>query len=279
VTFPDNTTLLVDGGGQPGPFKTGTAEDEIGEDGSGPFESDQRSIGESVVSEYLWWRGLDHVDYVLATHADADHIDGLNDVARNFAVRAGLVARIPTRDPEYSEFTKTLAFEGVPIRTVGRGDELKFGDVAVTVLWPGALTSPEAPSGNNDSVVLRVSYGSRVILLTGDIEAPAEKRILESAEIFGESLKADVIKVAHHGSKSSSTESFIAATGASEAVISVGQTSVFGHPNRAVVERWQASGAKVLTTGNCGTITVSTDGVDLKVVSFVSAEGNGFKAQ
>lgn len=275
VTFPDNTTLLVDGGGQPGPFKNRTPVEDIGEDGSGQFESDERSIGESVVSEYLWWRGLDHIDYILATHADADHIDGLNDVARNFAVRAALVARIPTRDPEYSGFAETLAFNRVPIRTVGGGDELKFGDVAVTVLWPVAFTNPDSPSGNNDSVVLHLRYASRSILLTGDIEAPAENRILESHDISRERLKADVIKVAHHGSKSSSTESFIAATKASKAVISVGQTSVFGHPNRAVVERWMSSGAQVLTTGNCGTITVTTDGADLKVGSFISGKADG----
>jgi competence protein ComEC len=269
VTFPDNTTLLVDGGGQPGPFKTGTFREDA-EDGSGQFESDERSIGESVVSEYLWWRGLDHIDYILATHADADHMDGLNDVARNFAVGSALVARMPGTDPEYCEFTKTLGFERVPIRTVGGGDELKFGDVTVEVLWPVAFTNPDAPSGNNDSVVLRLRYGNRSILLTGDIEAPAEKRILDRAAFSRENLKVDVIKVAHHGSKSSSTATFIAATEASKAVISVGQISVFGHPNKAVVERWMSSGAQVLTTGNCGTITVSTDGVDLKVESFVT---------
>jgi len=83
-------------GGLPGPF-----ENKINQpDASGEelFERETRSIGESVVSEYLWWRGLDHVDYILATHADADHIDGLNDVARNFTVRAALVARTPDND-------------------------------------------------------------------------------------------------------------------------------------------------------------------------------------
>ena len=274
MTFPDNTTLLVDGGGQPGPFKTSTPV-EIGEDGNGQFESDRRRIGESVVSEYLWWRGLDHIDYILATHADADHIDGLNDVARNFAVRAALVARIPNGDPEYSEFTKTMSFKRVPIRTVGGGDELKFGDVSVAVMWPVAFTNPASPSGNNDSVVLRLRYGKRSILLTGDIEAPAEKRILESDEISRENLRADIVKVAHHGSKSSSTESFIAATEPSHAIISVGQTSVFGHPHRTVVERWRDAGARILTTGHCGTITVSTDGSDLKVSSFISGRPDG----
>ena len=235
----------------------------------------RRSIGESVVSEYLWWRGLDHIDYILATHADADHIDGLNDVARNFAVRAALVARTPSRDPEYSRFSETLSTRGIPIRTIGAGDEMRFGNVSVRVLWPAPSMDPNSSSGNNDSLVLRLQFGDRSILLTGDIEAPAEKAILEAVGSLREDLKADIVKVAHHGSKSSSTEGFIAATQPSFAVISVGQTSVFGHPNKAVVERWKTFGSQVLTTGKSGTITVTTDGTDLKVASFIAAGGDG----
>ncbi len=274
VTFPDNATLLVDAGGRPGPFKTRTSGENTQEDDSEQFERDERSIGESVVSEYLWWRGLDQIDYILATHADADHIDGLNDVALNFAVRAALVARTPPKDPEYAEFLETLSFKGIPIRSIGGGDELKLGDVSVTVLWPIALADPNSSSGNNDSVVLRLRYGNRSILLTGDLESAAEERLLADG-IVRDGLKADVIKVAHHGSKSSSTESFVAASQSSFAVISVGQTSVFDHPHKAVVERWTTYGAQVLTTGNCGTITVTTDGRDLQVASFISDKTGG----
>jgi ComEC/Rec2-related protein len=272
VTFPDNTTMLIDGGGRPGPFKTRTSDEDIETVSDQKFESERRSIGESVVSEYLWWRGLDHIDYVLATHADADHIDGLNDIARNFAVRAALVARTPNQDPEYSAFAETLFARGVPIRTIGAGDEMRIGNVALTVLWPISSMDQNRSSSNNDSVVLRVQFGDRSILLTGDIEASAEKGILEAAGDSRQDLRADIVKVAHHGSKSSSTEDFIAATQPTFAVISVGQTSIFGHPNPAVVERWRTFGCQVLTTGNSGTITVVTDGKDLEVTSFVAEE-------
>ena len=87
-----------------------------------------------------------------------------------------------------------------------------------------------------------------------------------------QNLRADVVKVAHHGSRTSSTEAFIAAAQARFAVISVGQTSIFGHPNREVVERWKNSGAQVLTTGNSGTITVTTDGRDLQLATYVAAK-------
>jgi competence protein ComEC len=147
---------------------------------------------------------------------------------------------------------------------------MMFGNVSMSVLWPVPSTDQNLPSGNNDSLVLRLRFGDRSILLTGDIEAPAEKSLVE-AENVRHDLRSDIVKVAHHGSKSSSIDSFIAATHPSLAIISVGRTSIFGHPNPAVVERWKASGAQVWTTGKRGTITVTTNGRDLEVAGFIAA--------
>jgi len=263
VTFPDNTTLLIDGGGLPGPFENKVNQPD--ESGDELFERETRSIGESVVSEYLWCRGLDHVDYILATHADADHIDGLNDVVRNFAVRAALVARTPGKDEEYAKFAATLAERDIPLRIIGAGDVLRVGGATAKVLWPAPEEGSNFPSRNNDSIVLRLQLGERALLLTGDIEMGGENGLLRS----GEDLRADVVKVAHHGSKTSSTAGFIDAARPRFAIISVGQTSIFGHPNGEVVERWKRSGSRVLTTGNSGTITITTDGRELEMETFV----------
>jgi competence protein ComEC len=242
VTMPDGTTLLVDGGGN-------------------PFDSTRR-IGETVVSEFLWWRGLSEIDYVLATHADADHIDGLNDVVKNFRVRAALIARRPADDPEYAKFAQTLARTNTHSQTIEAGDVIHFGDVAVSVLWPPAGGET---STNNDSIVLRLQYGERSIMLTGDIEQATERALLLSQT----QLQADVIKVPHHGSKTSSTEAFVRATKPQLAIISVGRRSMFGHPHKEVVYRWQSSGVTVLTTGHSGTITITTDGHSLSVKRFL----------
>jgi competence protein ComEC len=246
VTMPDGTTLLVDGGGRP---RFGA---------TNGFET--RSIGEAVVSEYLWWRGLDRVDYVLATHADADHIDGLNDVLRNFSVSSALVARRPAGDPEFSRFSQSLSDTRTHVETIQVGDVIRFGEVELKVLWP----PPGADSANDDSVVLRLQFGARSFLLTGDIEKNAERQLLASQQ----SLQTDVMKVPHHGSKTSSTDDFVSATKPRFAIISVGRNSMFGHPHREVVERWQAMGAQVLTTGTSGTITVTTNGIDLWLESW-----------
>jgi competence protein ComEC len=260
VTMPDGTTLLVDGGGRPSFSRR--FEGNAGEQEAEPFERDARSIGEAVVSEYLWWRGLDRIDYILATHADADHMDGLNDIARNFSVRAALVARAPRTDPEYARFAQTMQAEGVSIHLIGRGDSLRFGPVVADVLWPTRSESAKEPSNNDASVVLRLRFNERTFLLTGDIESRAEETILATRD----DLRSDVVKVAHHGSKTSSTQGFVTATHPLLAIISVGPTSPFGHPRPEIVERWRASGAQVLTTGEQGSITIRTDGQDLKLM-------------
>ncbi len=266
ITMPDGTTVLVDGGGRMNFF---SREHASGADDKEPFSRDTRNIGEAVVSEYLWWRGLDRVDYIVATHPDADHIDGLNDVARNFAVRSALVARTPRTDPEFAKFQDTVMARGVPINIVGMGDVLRFTDTTAMVLWPHASSKTEARSPNNDSIVLRLQFGERSILFTGDIE-----RLAEASMLSGDSrLAVDVVKVAHHGSKTSSTDGFVNATRPKFAIISVGQNSMFGHPQREVVERWQNNGAEVLTTGNSGMITVTTDGKDLRIETFVKVAG------
>jgi competence protein ComEC len=259
ITAPDGTTLLIDGGGRPSftSHRSNTEEDQFGHEA--------RSVGEAVVSEYLWWRGLDTVDYVLATHAHADHMDGLNDVVRNFRVRSALVARAPKSDPEFQKFAGQLLTVGVPFTLIGGGDVLRFGSVKATVLWPPLSSSQNAASGNNDSVALRLDFGNNSSLLTGDIESEAEKVIIER----GENLRADVVKVAHHGSKTSSTLPFVLRVSPAIAVISVGQTSIFDHPNRGVIESWTSAGAEVLTTGKSGTITITMDGRNFYLRSLV----------
>lgn len=252
ITMPDGTTLLVDGGGRP----VFGSKDDLQREPHG------RSIGERVVSEYLWWRGLDSVDYVLATHADADHIDGLNDVVRNFSVRSAIMGRSPTDDPDYTRFLESLQTTSTPLQVIQSGEVLNFGSVTLTVMWPGTTSSGHV-SQNNDSVVLKLSYGDRSMLLTGDIEKETEAQLVLSGE-----LKVDVVKVPHHGSRTSSTEGFVTATKPQLAIISVGQNSMFNHPHAEVVERWKKSGAEVLTTGVSGTITVTTDGRTIKVAKF-----------
>ena len=147
VTFPDGETLLVDGGGRVS-FKKGVSED------ADPFEPDSRGIGEAVVSEFLWERGYARIDHILATHADADHIQGLTDVAKNFSIGSAIFGRTPMNDPDFAALEAVLRRRGIPTEIVARGDRFNFGDVIVEVLYPLTSDDPGAVSDNDHSVVL-----------------------------------------------------------------------------------------------------------------------------
>lgn len=251
ITFPNGETMLVDGGGRPrrGPEQ----------DGNDDFEPDRTTIGEAVVSRFLWHRGLYRIDYLVATHADADHVQGLVDVARNFEIGRAFYGRHAPDDSDFAQLKDVIHDRRIRFTPLGSRDSLDIGGVRIDILNP----VPDAPRGsaNNDSLVLRISLGRRTVLLTADIEAPVESRLIAGGEI----READVVRTAHHGSRTSSTAAFVAATRPKYAVISVGRRSTFGHPHREVIERWVESGAHVLTTGESGTITLVTDGSDINV--------------
>ena len=255
VTFPDGETMLVDGGGR---IEHHNADDDS-------FEPDTRRIGESVVSEFLWQKGYSRIDYLVATHSDADHMQGLSDVAQNFDVGLVLLGTSRADDPEFVELMKVIERRKILIDTVRRGDDFSIGGARVQILNPAGVTS-FGVSPNNSSVVMKISFGNRAFLLTGDIERAAETDL---ASDIARDLHADVIKVPHHGSRTSSTEEFVRRANVVTAVISVGRRSRFGHPHAEVVARWQKAGAEVLKTGENGTITITTDGSDLQIQTFV----------
>jgi competence protein ComEC len=253
ITFPNGETMLVDGGGTIG-YRRDDAED---------FERDSFRVGEGVVSEYLWERGYSKITTIVATHADADHIQGLVDVARNFKITRAVIPSGLGVSADGRELMAAL--EGVQTEVLAGVRQFEVSGVSVTML---AAEDEEGLSENDRSIVIRLNFGERAFLLTGDIEQGAEQAVLAK----GMELNADVIKVAHHGSRTSSTEEFVNAAGAKWAIIPVGRRSRFGHPHAEVVERWESAGAEVLTTGWAGTITITTDGSDLNVQVFLGFE-------
>lgn len=262
LTFPNGETLLIDGGGRTNLNRV-LVQSEYADEPE-IFEPDAPDIGETVVSNFLWSKGYSQIDYILATHADADHIQGLTNIAENFRVRAAIFGRTPLQNPEFKSIYEILQKRGIESAIVSRGDVLSFDQVKIEVLYPEKDSNAEAVSDNNHSVVLRVNFGERKFLLTGDIEKETEELLVNQPQF----LQTDVIKVAHHGSRTSSIAEFINASKAKLAIVPVGVNSPFGHPHLEVVERWKNSGAKVLTTGENGTVSLSTDGKDLQLKTF-----------
>ncbi len=256
ITFPDGGTMLIDGGGR----VTFTNDD----DEDRPFEPDAPRIGEMVVSEFLWEKGLSRIDRLVVTHADADHAQGLADVVRNFSVGEIWVGALPKGGSELDELLAAAKRYSVPVVQVGRGDEFEIEGTKIETLWPVRSTE-QTGSDNNASLVLRLIFGESEFLFTGDIEKETEAALLAA----GANLTADVIKVPHHGSRTSSTVAFVNVVHPQIAIIPVGRRSMFGHPHPEVLERWRATSSTVLTTGQTGTITIITDGTSIELSSFV----------
>ncbi|MBI2875020.1 MAG: DNA internalization-related competence protein ComEC/Rec2 [Firmicutes bacterium] len=174
-------------------------------------------------------------------------------------------------NPEYRALLETLARRGVPIRTLAAGNRVDLGDgVEIEVLNPGPVLfqGPGTPPAENDySLVLRLRHGERTLLLTGDIESAAEESLPGVGRAGSIGPVVDVLKVAHHGSRSSTSPGFLAAVRPRVALISAGKG--YGHPHREVVERLEASGVLVYCTPRHGAVTLRSDGRRLEVRPFL----------
>jgi competence protein ComEC len=245
VVFPDGKTMLMDGGGIPG---------------FGAKERPKIDTGEDVVAPYLWQRSFRSIDVIALSHAHEDHIGGLPAIVDDFHPRelwTGATSDAST--PATSSWRNLRAKAeraGVKIVPMVEGRQFAFGGAQIEILAPAGDYIPIDEPKNNDSLVMRIRYGARTFLLCGDAERPIERRMLEDNEI----AHADVLKVGHHGSRTSSTEIFLDAASPEFAVISVGYANSYGHPNRDVVERLQQRHAAVYRTDEDGLITIHTDG-------------------
>ncbi|MGE0105023.1 MAG: ComEC/Rec2 family competence protein [Blastocatellales bacterium] len=259
VAFPRGKLMLLDSGGRV-EYRSPDGPNSLGSD---DFEEDRMGVAEAALLPHLWFRGISRLDQIVASHGDADHIEAFDELID--AMRVDSAAEAARNDTSISNsFREAVKGAGIPLRGIGSGDSFELDGVTVDVLWPDRETGPM--SENNGSAVLRLRYGRRTILLTGDIESEPESRLTGS---YSTELRADVLKVPHHGSKTSSMQKFLEAVRPGHAVISAALPSPFGHPHPDVVGRLRQIGARIWETGRCGAVTASTDGNDLIVESHV----------
>jgi competence protein ComEC len=236
VVFPEGKTMLIDGGGR---LDFGMTKRRSNLD-----------IGEDVVSSYLWSRGFRHIDILAATHAHQDHIGGLRALMENFHP-----TELWTGANPLPALLKQAAAQGIRVIERQACDPFPYSGASIQILAPSPDYVPMGPS-NNDSLVLRIAYRQRSFLLMGDLERAEEQRLLDS----GRALSSDVLKVGHHGSRTSTTQAFLDAVSPSVAVISAGYENSFGHPHPEVMARLEARHSTVLRTDLDGLATVKTDG-------------------
>lgn len=260
ITFPGGSLMLLDSGG-----RAAFAQQIEVDDPEEVFVEDRAGIGEIAVMPYLWRRGIKRLDWIAASHGDADHVEGFDEVVDGFEIARALKGASARDETPGSIFDRAVAASRAPLRGLKRGDSFEVEGALVETLSPFANPGEPPMSDNNESLVLRVGYGNRNFLLTGDVEKEAETRLAGSES----DLRADVLKVAHHGSKTSSTMEFLERVKPAHAVISVAELSPFGHPHAEALDRLRVAGAQIWRTSECGTVTISTDGRDLRVETFV----------
>jgi competence protein ComEC len=238
IEFPGRKKMLVDGGGLP----------------TGTFD-----IGESVVSPFLWSKGIRKIHYLVLTHAHPDHLYGLPAVARNFRIGEFWETFSPPDDVKYDELKKILG--DIPKKRVFGGFTSREDGIEIKALAPKEESSLIAPVDNEKSLAMKITYGSTSFLLAADTGMKTEQEILAA----GEDVKSDVLKSPHHGSKSSSSEAFLQAVAPQVIIISVGRGNRYGHPDPEILDRYHAGGVQLFRTDVHGAVEVSSDGKRISV--------------
>lgn len=225
-------------------------------DGGGSLYSDSFDVGEKTLFPYLLDRGITYLDYVIVSHFDADHFQGLEYVINNIKVKNAIISSLGQNSKEFETFLNLAKKKKINIIYVKKGDSINFNNAKIDILYPdNEIINDNAK--NNNALVCKLIYNNFSMLFTGDIEEIAEKKILKLYEKNKEKLRADVLKVGHHGSKTSSSYDFIKTVFPKIALIGVGKDNNFGHPNLGVIERLEKSGATIYRTDYMGEIELS----------------------
>jgi len=232
VELPDQKVMLID---------------------AGPEKSES---GRRVIAPYLWANGIRRIDYLVSTHPHPDHFGGFPYLMDNFKI--GEIWLNGEVSPESEIFFKKVQDSNIHYQVKRRGDILETNNYKIYVLHPNDDFFADSERGdfsnyNSGSLVVKVEAGRSSLLFTGDIEAEAEESLIP----LGKWLRSDIIKVPHHGGRTSSSEGFIKAVSPQAAVISLGKYNSYHHPHPATIERYKAAGVRIYRTDIDGAVIVN----------------------
>ncbi len=255
IRTPAGHAYLVDAGGrlESGAQRAGTSSSE--------------EIGEHIVVPYLIRSGVHRLDAVLLSHPHGDHAGGIAPVLRTLGANGFADSGQSYPGHAYHDALNVAAARGIPLLEPRGGDVWRTND-GVTFRFYGP-TLPYITGSrsdiNSNSLVFRLEYGSFRMLFTGDSGAETEARLLAA----GDDLRADVLKVGHHGSAYGTTPDFVRAVSPRVAIVSVGRNNLFGHPSPQTIATLLAAGVRTLRTDRDGAVTVTSDGSRLEATSFL----------
>lgn len=247
IQFPNGTVMVVDGGDRKYSMDCGTR----------------------YLIPLLHYYGIKRINYLVSTHPHSDHFGGLISILKTFPTDTTIVSRYPGKSKLYGMFLKEAQRKRVPLAYKQRGDRIFTGnDSRVYVLHPyGKYLRAKTFSGNevnNSSLVLKICYGNCSFLLTGDLEQNGETNLLN----YKSFLKADLLKVGHHGSKTSTSEIFLNLIKPHFSVVSVGRHNKFFHPSRKTMQRLRRFGARPLRTDHFGALVFECDGNTIEPINW-----------
>lgn len=222
------------------------------------IDAGERDMGNKVIS-YIQSLGVNTIDVLIATHPHADHIGGLPEVINNFSIGQVYMPKVTHTTKTYEDLLLAIQNKGLKINTAKAGVVLDVDpDIEAVMLAPNG---EEYSKLNDYSAILKIVYGESSFIITGDAEDTSEKKMVGG----GLNLKADVLRVSHHGSSSSTIQEFLSAVDPKYAVISVGRDNKYGHPHEEVITRLSNAGIDIYRTDIHGNIVISTKGNEYNI--------------
>jgi len=253
IEFPKGKKMLIDGGG---------------------LYEDRFDIGKNVIAPFLWKKKVRRIDTLVLTHPDPDHLKGLNFIASQFSIGQFWDNGYQTQSEPYLQLKKILSGKRIKIRSLNEETSPQIIDgVEVSVLNPPARNATQRKVEhlrdlNNSSLVMKLRFRNVSVLLAGDVGKEAEEWMLRKAY----PLRADILKIPHHGSSSSSSLPFLDRVKPTYAILSVGERNIARLPHPDVLKRYLQLGSRILKTDQHGAITVTTDGKNIEVKTFLKGE-------
>jgi len=206
-----------------------------------------------IVKGYIANQGITKLDYVIGTHPHEDHIGGLDYVINSFQIGKIYLPKVTSTTKTFEDVVNAIKNKGMKATTPTPGESFKLGQAICTVFAPNGNGYKDT---NNNSIVIKVTFGANSFLFTGDAEDVSEKEMLAK----GYDLKADVLKIGHHGSYSSTSQEFLNKVRPKYAVVSVGVNNIYGHPNKESMDRLKTKNIPTYRTDESGTIIATSDG-------------------
>lgn len=231
IVTPKGKTILIDGGG-----------------------SSYTNVGKNTLLPYILDRGYTKIDIAIISHMDLDHCDGIIYLMDKIKIKTIIIGKQYEESDNYKRFVKLAKEKRIEVKIVEAGENINIErNVNLDILWPDSKNKISENAINNNSLVFKLKYKKYSILFTGDIEEIAEKAILER---YKNMLQSTILKVAHHGSKTSTTAEFLKAVKPIYALIGVGKNNKFGHPSENTIKKLKEMKVKIFRTDELGEITI-----------------------